>query len=881
MAIEIDQLRTVLIVTGAMAYRTALRDSAHSISGFGDAHRRINNILADVEPSTAAAAQAYRHLLAGQIQLSQQGTVLVQSWQGQTLVIEELTVAELQNAAATELQATAQASAAITAYGLQLAATAAAIAIAGVITATAAGVFATKSITEAYSEFESVMIDVQIRAEATREELRSLSGLALSQDMVELGKAGNEAAATFKRLAAEEMSVNEIRQASIPVMRATILLEQAEDDGARLMVNLMNQFKLTAADMPEIADDIAGAIKHTSLQGNEMAESLKYVGASAGELGWSLTETLAVLDPLVATLGRGEMAGTYLREVFGALKRPTDQAAFAFKQAGLDVNDFGKYSGSATKLLEWLQSGAWDATLITRAFGLRAGEAATILLNQYVPAIGETARKSHEAGAAQDLVRQKIESVDGAAKGLQAAWTNLKIAVGAFKAEDIMKVAQGFTRALVTIKEYVDKVRTEVEKRATASIKTHTESSAKAFGMYSSNVRKETDKANEAVKGHTDLVHESAVLLVKVLATASTGMLYLSGAIAYQTSVWFLLAAGIAKAIEEISSFTILSNYINPAYWAARLAGWDWNEFLGNTRDAARSAASSYWDASKALLHYATTDVPKAVNEIDKARDQLLETLKAKQLIDPLNDIVEREKARLRENKPHQEKDNITETGTDSAKQVLDALIEGRKQLNFEYEKTAALLTDDVEKARLEYEFRQKDLEYARAIYEITSKIKDIEKEDIDSAMGDWRSAYVDYLQAYTDLSEAIRKAQEKAAKEEEKRLKELDKARKESAREYVNQIKKATEIEKAIQMVIGGRLSETAKLALNRLTGSGKLGVWKMAIDPKSIRGAGSNKIILELQLPGGIKPPDDVAGTVMEFLLPVLKEAANRTRR
>ena len=450
-----DTLTTRLATAGAAAYRTGMAQASASVGGLGNAALR------------AAAQEA----------------VLAAGMGGTAAAATGLAAAEGEATLATLMLEAAGGPVALALAGVSLAAGGAAIAL-GSLTlaagaAAAATVAAMRASAAAAADFQTAMKEVEVQSGATRDAMNSLRGGALSGEMVRLGKSALDVAGAYTILASMGYSAAQMQAMMLPITQASVALGTDQAETTQLMIALMKQYNLTAADMPRIADQLVAGLAATSMQGEQVVMVMKYAGVAASSLGWSLGETIAAVDPLVAAFGNAEMAGTYFRQMLNVMKSGSKEAADAFASAGLNLNDFSKYSGSAATMLRWLQSGTWDASKITKAFGGEAGSAAQVLLQQSIPAMEAVAAKTQLVGAATDAANAKMQTLQGMQKRLAAAWTNLKISVGT----SMLGMAAKWTEAVGLIVQAAQRMAELVNKALGKTQKDHEKTGSSAYDM--------------------------------------------------------------------------------------------------------------------------------------------------------------------------------------------------------------------------------------------------------------------------------------------------------------------------------------------------------------------------------------------------------------
>ena len=135
---------------------------------------------------------------------------------------------------------------------------------------------------------------------------------------------------------------------------ATKMAVIANGDVATAMshtVDIMNAFQLESSEMGKVMDVMTVAANNANLDIDSLAESFKYTGAVAKQYDVSLEET-AALTAILANNGiKGSMAGTSLRQMFKSLKAPTDSAAAALDELGVNVYNMDGSSRNMTDVL--------------------------------------------------------------------------------------------------------------------------------------------------------------------------------------------------------------------------------------------------------------------------------------------------------------------------------------------------------------------------------------------------------------------------------------------------------------------------------------------------------------------------------------------------
>jgi len=281
-------------------------------------------------------------------------------------------------------------------------------------------------------DFETKLKRIEIQSGATAKQMTEIKKVALSKDMVELGKSGSEVADVFNRLASEGYDVVEMRKMLNPIIETAIVLGTEEGETTKLMLNLMQQYNLEADDMAHINDVLAGTLANTSFQGNELVETMKYAGVAAGELGWSLEGTIPIVDAVIKVTGEASMAGTQFRQMIVKLRDPTSEMTEELDKVGISLDDVAEAIKTPTGLVKLLGEAHERGANFVKMFGARASTAAVVIARESVPAIEELTKKVSETGFAHEAVTGIMDTTAGKIKAAKAEFQNLRTEIGDF-----------------------------------------------------------------------------------------------------------------------------------------------------------------------------------------------------------------------------------------------------------------------------------------------------------------------------------------------------------------------------------------------------------------------------------------------------------------
>lgn len=201
---------------------------------------------------------------------------------------------------------------------------------------------------------------------------------------------------------------------------------------AGIAANSMKQFKMSAGELPGIADALATAANVTTADVKDFGDALAQAGSVGKSAGLGFRDVLVFLTALAENSVKGSDAGTSLKSAMVALLSPTKQAEQAMRRTGLSVLDSNgnmvdavTLSGRLAKATEGMtraQRTAYFDTLVGRD-GIRALNAVLDQgqrkLRDHEKALGEHGTAAQVAAKMQDNLRGDIEQLGGAFETLQ------------------------------------------------------------------------------------------------------------------------------------------------------------------------------------------------------------------------------------------------------------------------------------------------------------------------------------------------------------------------------------------------------------------------------------------------------------------------------
>src|ERR1035437_6352098 len=189
---------------------------------------------------------------------------------------------------------------------------------------------------KAYTDFDHTMSTVQ--ANVDDKSVPSMKRLAAAA--MEAGKV-TELSATAAAEAEVQLAKVGITSAQITggaLVGVLALAAATEIDlptAASIAAAAMNQFHLSAAQIPHVADLLASAANHAAGGVVPLAEALKFSGVVAAQFGISIDTPVGVLTMFAQAGITGTMAGTGFRMMLVQMVKPTSEATAVMEKYGI------------------------------------------------------------------------------------------------------------------------------------------------------------------------------------------------------------------------------------------------------------------------------------------------------------------------------------------------------------------------------------------------------------------------------------------------------------------------------------------------------------------------------------------------------------------
>ena len=224
---------------------------------------------------------------------------------------------------------------------------------------------------------------------------------------------------------------------------------------ANATVQSMGAFGLAAGDASVIANALAGSANASSADVADLTQAMSQCSAQANLVGWDIQDTAAVLGMFADAGIQGSDAGTSLKTMLQRLAAPTDKAADAVAELGLQVRDQDGHMRSASEIAAELQTklgGLSDAqrdAAMQTIFGSDASRAAAVMMTQGADGLAKYTEATHDATAAETMAAAQKGELSWAMENMEGAIESASIALGTALAPAIQAVA-GFVGDLAT-----------------------------------------------------------------------------------------------------------------------------------------------------------------------------------------------------------------------------------------------------------------------------------------------------------------------------------------------------------------------------------------------------------------------------------------------
>jgi TP901 family phage tail tape measure protein len=317
----------------------------------------------------------------------------------------------------------------------------------------------------AYAANKAIDFEHQISAVASVSGASATQLDALRKKALQLG-ADTSFSATQSAQAMEELAKAGISTTDIlnGAADATVALAAAGGialpESATIAANAMNQFGLTAQQLPKIVDQIAGAANTSAIDVGDLGRSMQQVGAVAHLAGLSFDDTAVAIAEMGNAGIKGSDAGTSLKTFLQNLIPTTKQQIDLMRNLGIVTKDganqffdaSGKVKGFAgiSQVLQTALKGMTkeqQLSTLQTLFGSDAIRAAAVLTDQGAVGFNNLATAINKTSAA-DVASARLNNTAGKIEQLKGSVETLAIQVGEALLPSLTKLVSSLTQVV-------------------------------------------------------------------------------------------------------------------------------------------------------------------------------------------------------------------------------------------------------------------------------------------------------------------------------------------------------------------------------------------------------------------------------------------------
>lgn len=260
-----------------------------------------------------------------------------------------------------------------------------------------------------------------------------------------------------KFMAMAGMTAEQIENATEPAaqLAAVFNMDMGGKGGtADLMTNIMATFHKEASQAAEVANILSVATTSANMSMNDLAQSIKYSGATARNVGMGVNELAAFIGVLGDRGIQGSMAGTNLAQAINQLVKGMSKSPDILKSIGLSPADLKDAEGNLLPMYEVFQkiaaatkglNSADMQTTMFNLFGQRGMRAAVPILddinsgaNKYLTILKNI---NSQPGWLENTTQEFMKGPGWIAQ-LTSAFDNLKETLGSTFKEVLRPLAQ-------------------------------------------------------------------------------------------------------------------------------------------------------------------------------------------------------------------------------------------------------------------------------------------------------------------------------------------------------------------------------------------------------------------------------------------------------
>lgn len=277
------------------------------------------------------------------------------------------------------------------------------------------------------ADFESTMSGVQAISGASAEDMQRLSDTAKEMGRTTVFSA-SEAGEAMNYMAMAGWKTDQMISGIPGIMNLAAASGEDLAKTSDIVTDGLTAFGLAAEDSGMFADVLAAASNNANTNVSMMGESFKYVGATAGAMGYNVQDVSVALGLMANSGVKAGQAGTTLRAALSKMVKPTKEAAGIMDSLGISLTDQNGEMKSLDEVMQNLRSslGGLSEDQKTSAAAALFGQEAMAGMLAIVNASEDDYNKLSDAinnaqGSAQRMADIKVNNLQGQFKLLQSS----------------------------------------------------------------------------------------------------------------------------------------------------------------------------------------------------------------------------------------------------------------------------------------------------------------------------------------------------------------------------------------------------------------------------------------------------------------------------
>ena len=223
-----------------------------------------------------------------------------------------------------------------------------------------------------------------------------------------------------------------------------------------MVTDAQSALGLSLEETAAMVDQMAAASSASNTSVAQLGEAFLTIGATARNLSGGTEELSTVLGVLADNGIKGAEGGTHLRNMILSLQNPTEDAAAALSQLGIEVYDTATGDmrsmidiiGDLQTGLDGMDQASKDA-IVSGIFNKTDLAAVNALLGTSSKRFDELAGKiDNSAGAAERMANTQLDNLTGDITLLKSAWEGLQIQISEKLVPALRDVVQFITKLI-------------------------------------------------------------------------------------------------------------------------------------------------------------------------------------------------------------------------------------------------------------------------------------------------------------------------------------------------------------------------------------------------------------------------------------------------